>query len=250
MRIIRVNDYEDLSYHAAEWIIRKIKHSERLILGLATGATPLGTYRKLIEDHKKNHTSYKNVYTVNLDEYVGLAPEDPRSYHYYMDSNLFNHIDIPKCQTHIPNGMAPNLIEECEKYEATIDKLGGIDLQILGIGQNGHIGFNEPGTPFDSLTHVVKLTMSTRNANKRYFKDFHEVPTHAMTMGIKSILESKEILLLASGENKAEAMYKLIHGEISEQFPASALKTHPNVTIIADKEALSLINQKTLNLIT
>ena len=179
----------------------------------------------------------EQVKTVNLDEYIGLPAKDSNSYHYFMRQNLFNHIDINEDHTHIPNGTAADLEQECLRYEELINELGGVDLQILGIGQNGHIGFNEPGTPFSSQTHLVTLAQNTREANSRFFNSIEEVPTQAITMGIASILESKEILLLVSGGNKAEALFKFINGEISEDFPASALKNHHNVTVIADRDA-------------
>ena len=239
MKIVQVKDYKEMSQKAAEVIIQKVKQENRINLGLATGGTPKGLYEAMIEDHRKNGTSYQHVTTFNLDEYIGLKEQDPNSYHYYMADSLFNHIDIPKFQTYLPNGLADDYNHECEHYDRLIKALGGIDLQVLGIGQNGHIGFNEPGTLFQSSTHIVTLEESTREANARYFNTLDDVPTHAITMGISSIMNSKEILLLISGEEKADAMQKLLHGEISEDFPASVLKRHSHVTIIADQKALS-----------
>lgn len=239
MKIIQVKDYKEMSQKAAEVIIQKVKQEDRINLGLATGGTPKGLYEAMIEDYRKNGTSYQHVTTFNLDEYIGLEEQNPNSYHYYMAESLFNHIDIPKFQTYLPNGLADDYNHECERYDQLIKALGGIDLQVLGIGQNGHIGFNEPGTSFQSLTHIVTLEESTRKANARYFDTLDDVPTHAITMGISSIMNSKEILLLVSGEEKADAMQKLLHGEISEDFPASVLKRHSHVTIIADQKALS-----------
>ncbi|AXN39214.1 glucosamine-6-phosphate deaminase [Peribacillus butanolivorans] len=239
MNIIKVQDYKEMSQSAANIVIRKVKENSKIKLGLATGGTPKGTYDALIEDHMQNNTSYENVTSFNLDEYIGLDSNDPNSYHYYMDQSLFAHININKEQTYLPNGTADNLDKECTRFDKMIETLGGIDLQILGIGQNGHIGFNEPGTSFSSGTHVVALEESTRQANARYFDSIDEVPTHAITMGIATIMKSKEILLLISGEEKAETLKKLIHGEITEEFPASILKKHNNVTIIADQKALS-----------
>lgn len=239
MKIVQVKDYKEMSQKAAEVIIHKVKQENRINLGLATGGTPKGLYEAMIEDHQKNGTSYQHVTTFNLDEYIGLKEQDPNSYHYYMAEALFNHIDIPKFQTYLPNGLAADYNHECEQYDRLIQALGGIDLQVLGIGQNGHIGFNEPGTSFQSATHIVTLEESTRKANARYFNTLDDVPTHAITMGISSIMNSKEILLLISGEEKADAMQKLLHGEISEDFPASVLKRHSHVTIIADQKALS-----------
>ncbi|MEH7356082.1 glucosamine-6-phosphate deaminase [Neobacillus drentensis] len=239
MKIIEVKDYKEMSQKAAEYIIEKVSQNPKLKLGLATGGTPVGTYKNLIEDHQKNGTSYQNVTTFNLDEYIGLSGENKNSYRHFMDEKLFNHIDINKSNTNIPRGDCKVIEEECLRYESLLANYGGIDLQILGIGSNGHIGFNEPGTTFTSQTHVIKLAPSTINANARFFKGIEDVPTKAITMGISTIMKSKEILLLVSGENKKEAMGKLLNGKVSESFPASVLKNHPCVTIIADKAAIS-----------
>ena len=241
MRLIRTENYAEMSLEAGKIIIDKIHSNPGLTLGLATGSTPKGVYDYLIQDHKVNGTSYHQVKSINLDEYIGLKAQDPNSYHYFMGQNLFNHLDIHENHTHIPNGAAGDLEQECLRYEQLIKELEGVDLQILGIGQNGHIGFNEPGTPFSSQTHIVTLAKNTREANSRFFNSLEDVPTQAITMGIASILESKEILLLVSGERKAEALLKFMNGEISEEFPASALKHHQNVTVIADRDALKYI---------
>jgi glucosamine-6-phosphate deaminase len=238
MKLIRTKNYAEMSLEAGKIIVDKIYNNPSLTLGLATGSTPKGVYDYLIQDHNSNGTSYKQVKSVNLDEYIGLPAKDPNSYHYFMRQNLFNHLDINEMHTHIPNGAVSDLEDECIRYEKLIKELGGIDLQILGIGQNGHIGFNEPGTSFSSRTHIVTLAQNTREANSRFFNTIEEVPTHALTMGIASILESKEILLLISGESKAEALLKFMNGEISEDFPASSLNYHQNVTVIADRDAL------------
>ncbi|MFU7590507.1 MULTISPECIES: glucosamine-6-phosphate deaminase [unclassified Priestia] len=242
MNIIQVKNYSEMSAKAADMLISKLHEKPNMNLGLATGGTPKGLYDRLIQDHKEHGTSYKQVTSFNLDEYVGMKPQDPNSYHYYMADALFNHIDIDVSNTHVPNGLADTPEEECRRYDEMIQNHGGIDLQILGIGQNGHIGFNEPGTSFNSPTHIVTLEESTRKANARYFNSLDEVPTQAITMGIESIMKSKEILLLISGEAKAEAMYQLLNGEITEKFPASILKKHHSVTIIADQEALSKVS--------
>ncbi|NYE03672.1 glucosamine-6-phosphate deaminase [Bacillus niacini] len=241
MKLIRTENYAEMSVEAGKIIVDKIRSNPSLTLGLATGSTPKGVYNYLIQDHKADGTSYQQMKSVNLDEYIGLMAQDTNSYHYFMRQNLFNHIDINENQTHIPNGAADDLEQECVRYEQLIKELGGVDLQLLGIGQNGHIGFNEPGTPFSSRTHIVTLAENTRIANSRFFNSLEEVPTHALTMGIASILESKEILLLISGEKKAEALLKFMNGDISEEFPASALKHHQNVTVIADRDALKYI---------
>lgn len=239
MKIIEAKDYQDLSQIAADYMIKKVSAFPKLKLGLATGGTPLGIYSNIIADHQKNGTSYRGVTTFNLDEYVGLSGDHPNSYRYYMDDNLFNHIDIQKSNTFVPRGDVADIQNECAAYENLLQKHKGIDLQILGIGKNGHIGFNEPGTSFESETHVVELAPSTRNANARYFNSLEEVPTKAITMGIATIMKSKEILLLISGDQKKEALDRLLTGNVDESFPASVLKNHPYVTIIADKAAIA-----------
>lgn len=241
LKLITTSNYEELSQKAAGEIISRIQRNPSLNLGLATGSTPTGLYQELIKDHKQNQTSYKEINTFNLDEYMGIPKEDRNSYHYFMCEHLFEHIDIPLDQTHIPDGTAMDLDEECRRYEHFIEEHGGIDLQILGIGQNGHIGFNEPGTPFDSRTHIIDLSESTRKANSRFFESLEDVPKQAITMGIDSIMDSKEIFLLVSGSSKAKALARLMNGDVSEQFPASVLQNHPNVTIFADKEATALL---------
>jgi glucosamine-6-phosphate deaminase len=241
MKLIRTENYAEMSLAAGKIIVDKVRSNPNLTLGLATGSTPKGVYEYIIQDHKENGTTYAKAKSVNLDEYIGLPAQDPNSYHYFMNQNLFSHLDINENHTHIPNGAANVLEQECLRYEQLIKELGGVDLQLLGIGQNGHIGFNEPGTAFSSRTHIVTLAQNTREANARFFNSLEKVPTHAITMGIASILDSKEILLLVSGERKAEALNKFVNGEICEEFPASALKYHKNVTVIADKDALKYI---------
>ncbi|MRH41271.1 glucosamine-6-phosphate deaminase [Aquibacillus halophilus] len=242
MKIITAKDYSNMSEIAASTILERVKQSSKITLGLATGGTPVKTYNYLINDYKNNKTSYQHVVTFNLDEYTGMKPTNPNSYHYYMEKNLFEHIDIPNNQTHLPNGAADDFELECKTYEQKIAEHNGVDLQILGLGSNGHIGFNEPGTAFDTRTHIVDLSSATRKANARYFDNIDEVPTQAITMGIATILESKEILLLVSGERKSRALEKLLHGEIDTSFPASILNQHKNVTIIADNEALKYVD--------
>ncbi|CEG28981.1 glucosamine-6-phosphate deaminase [Bacillus sp. B-jedd] len=243
MKIIKVANEAELSKAAGELIAGKVRSNPEIVLGLATGGTPVGTYKYLIEDHKKNGTSYSRASAVNLDEYIGLPQSNPNSYHSFMKKTLFDHIDINQENTFIPDGKAPDLEAECADYEKRIAALGGVGLQLLGIGRNGHIAFNEPGTSFASRTHVVPLTKETIEDNARFFSSREEVPTKAITMGIETILESKEIILLAFGKSKAEAMRSLIQGEVTEDFPASALQKHGNVTIIADEEALSLVGE-------
>lgn len=239
LKVIQAKDYDDMSEKACEMITDRLKSLENPVLGLATGSTPEGLYQRIIEKYEQKEISFQNAMTFNLDEYVGLAKDDPNSYYHYMNEKLFKHIDIPKEHIHIPNGTAADLEKECNDYEQLILAQNHIDLQLLGLGVNGHIGFNEPGTPFSSRTSVVDLVESTINANARFFDSIDDVPTQAISMGIKTIMESQEIILLASGESKAEAIAKLINGEVSEEFPASILKNHKRVTVIADEAALA-----------
>lgn len=237
MRIIKVKDYDEMSKKAAEIIIERVRRAPDMVLGLATGGTPIGTYQELVSDHVHAGTSYRNVTTFNLDEYIGLSGESSHSYRAFMNKHLFELIDILEENIHIPNGVSEDIQKECIEYEELIQKHGGIDLQILGIGQNGHIGFNEPGTSFESTTHIVELDPSTREANARFFKNSEDVPEKAITIGIATIMRSKEILLLISGEQKRAAFKQLVNGEVDEKFPASVLKKHQNVSIIADDAA-------------
>lgn len=240
MKIIRVKDYEELSKMAAEIVADRVRNKPDACLGLATGSTPLGMYQNLIEMYQKGEISFKDVKTYNLDEYCGLEKTHPQSYFTYMHKKFFDHIDISENNINLPEGDTDNHEEACMRYNEQLNN-DQIDLQILGIGGNGHIGFNEPGTPFTQETFVVKLAEKTRNDNKRFFNSIDEVPEFAITMGIKNILQAKEILLLASGKGKAEAIKKLVEGEMTVDFPASALKEHANVTVIIDEEAASLL---------
>lgn len=240
MEFIKVNDYQAMSERACSIMIETINRIKNPVLGLATGSTPEGLYQKIIEKCNEGMVSFQDVTTFNLDEYVGLEREDVNSYYRYMKEKLFDHVDIKLERVHLPNGAATDLEGECQRYERQIQQAGKIDLQILGMGINGHIGFNEPGTPFSSRTHVVELAASTREANSRFFPTLDDVPTQALTMGIATIMESKEILLLVSGEQKAEAIARLAEGDISEDFPASILRNHPNVTVIVDEGAMVL----------
>ncbi|WP_440897805.1 glucosamine-6-phosphate deaminase [Amphibacillus sp. Q70] len=241
MKIVKVKDYQEMSEWASKQVIDKIKASDQFVLGLATGSTPEGLYQNLIDAYKEQEVSFKNVITFNLDEYIGLGADNPNSYRYFMDEKLFNHIDIDPKHAHLPNGVATDIEQECKDYEALIKETGEIDLQILGLGVNGHIGFNEPGTSFSSRTQMTDLVEATIEANSRFFDHKEDVPTQAITMGIKSIMESNEIILLASGENKAEAVKQLVEGEVTEDFPASVLQKHPQVTIVIDEAAASLL---------
>lgn len=243
MNIIPVKNYQDMSRKAAEIVSETINTMDKPVLGLATGSTPEGLYQCLINEHKEGNISFRHVTTFNLDEYVGLHGSDPNSYRYYMYDKLFRHIDIKIENTYVPNGVAEDLEKECISYENLIQEHASIDLQILGIGLNGHIGFNEPGTSFTSRTHIVELDEITRQANARFFKSLDDVPTKAITTGIGTIMESKKIILLISGENKAETVARLVNGEISETFPASILNEHSNVSIIADVASLSKLSK-------
>lgn len=241
MKVIVAEDFSAMSQKAAEIVEQQVEQNDHSVLGLATGSTPLGLYKKMIEGCRTRGISYENVRTINLDEYRGLNKNHSQSYRTFMYENLFKHLDISMKNTYIPNGQAHSVEEECRRYEALLDRIGPPQLQILGIGANGHIGFNEPGTPENSLTHCVELDDSTRENNARFFDSLDEVPTHAITLGIASILKSERIILLASGQQKAEAVKKLLEKNISENFPASFLWNHKDVTLIADKEAYQLV---------
>lgn len=240
MQVIITEDYDELSEEAAKLILNVVKANSYAVLGLATGTTPLGLYKKLIADHKKNGTSYKHIRTVNLDEYKGLPPEHNQSYAYFMRKNLFEHLDIDFENTYIENGIAENEEEECKRYDNLLKSMRQ-DIQLLGLGSNGHIAFNEPNTSFDSTTHIVDLTESTIKDNSRLFASIEEVPKQAYTMGLKSIMQAKKILILASGENKAEAVYKTVKGEVTEAVPASILQKHNDCILIVDKAAAKLL---------
>lgn len=243
MRIIVCENYELLSKKSAQIVASQIILKPNSILGLATGSTPLGMYKNLIKMYKEGLIDFSKIKTFNLDEYYNLPINNNQSYHYFMNSNLFNHININKENIHIPNGISDNINVECILYDKKIDDNGGIDIQVLGIGNNCHIGFNEPSESFDKLTHVVTLDESTRIANARFFNNLDEVPIKAITMGIGSIFKSKKIILLASGKNKAEAIYNTVYGNITPKVPSSILQFHKDVIIILDKEAASLLNK-------
>lgn len=245
MKICAAKDYADLSRKAANIISAQVIMKPNAVLGLATGSTPVGAYRQLIEWYHKGDIDFSQTISVNLDEYKGLSGEHDQSYRYFMNYNLFDHINIRKENTNVPNGLAEDSKAECERYNNIIKNLGGIDLQLLGIGSNGHIGFNEPGTAFEKETHVVTLTEETRQSNARFFSSIDEVPTHALTMGIKSIMSAKKVLLLATGEAKAQALYDSFFGPVTPGVPASILQLHNDCIVIADEAALSLIRKKT-----
>ena len=236
MKVIIKKNYEDLSERAAEIMLGIVKQNPKAILGLATGTTPLGLYAKMISDHMENGTDYSQIRTVNLDEYKGLPKTHEQSYAYFMRKNLFEGLGMAPEQTDIENGTAKDERTECARYDALLEQLPR-DIQLLGLGSNGHIAFNEPGTPFGSGTHVVTLAESTVKDNARLFEDISEVPRKAYTMGIKQIMQAKKILILASGSNKADAVYKMVRGEVTEQVPASVLQLHPDCTLVADEAA-------------
>ena len=226
---------EALSARAAELLFGAIRSNPRVVLGLPTGRTPIGMYDRVVQECSREYRCFREVVTFNLDEYCGVPPDHTGSYFTFMKRHLFDHVDLDPRNAHIPNGVAPDPEAECARYERELRRAGGLDLTFLGLGRNGHIGFNEPGTPFDSRTRVVELTQSTRHANADLFPDGH-VPTHALTMGIGTILESRAIVLLAAGAGKEEAIDRLRSGEVTEDFPASALHTHPNATILGVRQ--------------
>lgn len=224
-------DYNALSERAAEILLSYIRGNPRAVLGLPTGRTPIGMYERVVNECGREYHCFRDVVTFNLDEYVGIPRTHPGSYFTFMQQNLFQHVDIDPANIHIPNGTAPDLAAECARYERAIATAGGLDLTFLGLGSNGHIAFNEPGTPFSARTRVIELTQSTRDANAPVFAG-GDVPTHAITMGIGTILSSKRIVLLASGANKRDAIERLRSDEVSTSFPASALQEHPDVLVL------------------
>ncbi|MGN7479088.1 glucosamine-6-phosphate deaminase [Solibacillus silvestris] len=232
LKWIEAKSYEEMCKNAADIFKEQLKKDHATVFGMATGGTPEGFYKELVTAYKAGEISFAHAKSFNLDEYIGINPSNEASYHYYMDHNLFNHIDMNRENIHVPAGDTANLEKAAKEYDAEIEAAGNIDIQLLGIGVNGHIGFNEPGTPFTLGTNVVELTQSTREANKVYFDSIDDVPTHAITMGINTIMNSKKVVLLISGESKQEAFNRLRSGIITEDFPASALHNHPDVTVI------------------
>ena len=237
MKVI-IDSTENIAAMAAQQYVSLLKRKPNAILGGATGSTPLGLYAELVRLNKAGKISFKDASSFNLDEYVGLDGTHDQSYRYFMDHNLFDHIDIDKARTRVPSGID---ISDPAAYDKEIQAAGGVDLQLLGIGNNGHIGFNEPGTPFGSLTHIVELTESTREANKRFFASIDEVPTHAVTMGIKTVMQARSIILMAIGPAKAPIMKEMLQGPVTEKVPASVLQLHPDVTVYMDYEAAKLL---------
>jgi glucosamine-6-phosphate deaminase len=236
MKYNEVKTYKELSRKAANIISAEIITNPNVVLGLATGSTPIGTYSQLIDWYRKGDLDFSGVTSVNLDEYFGLSPENPQSYRYFMNENFFNHINIDKTKTFVPNGLAPDPEAEGKRYDEMIKNLGGIDIQLLGIGLDGHIGFNEPNDVFKRDTHLVSLHESTVKANSRFFENEDEVPRQAITMGMMSIMRAKKILLIAAGESKEAVVKEAFNGTITPKLPASILQLHPNVTVIYTKD--------------
>lgn len=239
MVICRAKDYEDMSRKAANLIGAQILMKPDCVLGLATGSTPIGTYNNLIERYKDGDLDFSAVTSINLDEYKGLGAESDQSYRYFMNTHLFDHVNIDKTRTFVPNGLEPDSEKACSEYNAIIAREGGVDLQLLGLGHNGHIGFNEPADDFAKETHCVDLTASTIEANKRFFASEADVPRQAYTMGIKTIMQAKKVVVVVSGADKAEILNKVINGPVTPQVPASILQFHKDVVIVADEAALS-----------
>lgn len=239
MRIYEAKDYQDMSRKAANILAAQVILKPDCVLGLATGSSPIGTYDQLVEGYTRGDLDFSEVKTVNLDEYIGLDHGDEQSYYYFMHSHLFDRINIDPANTNVPDGMAEDIDAECGRYEELIRSLGGVDIQLLGIGRNGHIGFNEPADAFDRMTHCVDLTESTIEANKRFFASADDVPRQAVSMGIGTIMKAKKILLIACGEDKAEAVAKSFFGPVTPEVPASILQFHSDVVVIADTAALS-----------
>ena len=241
MKIIRAKDYYDMSRKAANIISAQIIMKPDCVLGLATGSTPIGTYDQLVEWYNKGDLDFSQVTTINLDEYRGVTKDDSHSYYYFMNEKLFSRVNIDKEQTYIPDGMDEDAEHACKSYDAIIKSSGGIDLQLLGLGHNGHIGFNEPGTAFEAQTHLVDLTETTKKANQRFFENEENVPSQAYTMGIKSIMQAKKIVVVVSGRDKAEALHAAVEGPITPNVQASVLQLHNDVIIVADAEACALL---------
>ena len=239
MKMIAVSNYDEMSRRAAELVVAQVQKKATTLLGLATGGTPVGTYALMAEAQRRGEVTYAQCRSVNLDEYLGLAPENPASYRYFMQDKLFNHIDILPENTHLPNGTNQDAVAECARYDALVDSLAPIDLQILGMGHNGHIAFNEPDDHFVAGTHLVDLGAATIDANQRFFDRREDVPCQAYTMGMGPILQAEQVLLLVSGDEKAEILHQSLTGPITPQVPGSILQLHRNLTVIADAAALS-----------
>lgn len=242
MTITTFSSVEDLNSAVADLLIKAVRVNPEIVLGLSTGNSPIGVYKLLIEDHLKNKTSYKSVTTFNLDEYEGLDGSSEQSYRHFMDTNLFKQLDIDKSNTHVPTGLG-DLEEGCRIYDEKIKKAGGIDIQLIGIGTNGHIAFNEPGTPFDRRTHIAYLSDETIAANSKYFLTMDDIPKRAVTMGIQSIMEAKQVIMVAFGKSKAKAIRGMIEGPMNTALPASILQIHSNMSVFLDQEAASWLEK-------
>ena len=241
MRVYRTEDYQSMSRQAANILSAQVILKPNCVLGLATGSTPIGMYQQLINWYEKGDVDFSQVRTVNLDEYLGLAPTHDQSYRYFMQDNLFDHVDIDVEKTHVPDGSMEDAQAACDAYEQAIAQAGGVDLQLLGLGHNGHIGFNEPCDSFPVTTHCVELTESTIQANSRLFDSADEVPREAYTMGIGTIMKARKILLVVNGAGKAEIVRDVLRGPVVPQVPASILQLHPDVTVVLDKEAAAAL---------
>ena len=241
MKIVKVNNYAEMSRTAADVFADVINKKPECVLGLATGDTPIGMYQCLVDDYNAGKVDFKGVKSVNLDEYYPITPDNDQSYRYFMNYHLFDKVNVNKANTYVPDGQATDPVSSCEAYEKNIDALGGIDIQVLGIGRNGHVGFNEPDGELIPYTHVTDLTADTIEANSRFFASEDDVPKQAVTMGIESIFKARKIVILASGEGKAEAVKRMLSGKITTKCPASLLRLHPDVTLICDKDAAKLI---------
>ena len=244
MRIYKAKDYNDMSRKAANLIAAQIIMKPDCVLGLATGSTPIGMYENLVKLNKNGDIDFSEVRTFNLDEYYNLPKNNDQSYHYFMHKNLFDHININPANVHIPNGMTDDVNAECKRYDELIKEADGVDIQVLGIGNNAHIGFNEPTINFEKGTHLVELEESTIEANSRFFDNIGDVPKKAITMGIGSIFKSRKIMLIATGENKAEAIYNTVYGKVVPEVPASILQFHSDIVLILDKEAAKLLKEE------
>ena len=244
LKILRTKDYADMSRKTANLISAQVILKPDCVLGLATGSSPVGAYMQLVDWYNKGDVDFSRVRTVNLDEYLGLPRENDQSYYYFMHHNLFDHVNLPEGATNLPNGMAEDMDAECARYDALIRSLGGVDLQLLGIGHDGHIGFNEPCDHFPVMTHEVKLTEMTREANKRFFSSIDEVPTAAVTMGVGTVMAARKIVMVITGADKADILYKVFFGPVTPEVPGSILQFHHDVTLICDEAAARFVEER------
>jgi glucosamine-6-phosphate deaminase len=242
MLVVIKDDYEAVGAEAAKLVVDRLLNKPNLVLGLATGSTPIALYNELIRQYREDGVDLSKITTFNLDEYVGVSPDHPHSYHRYMREHLFDHINLDPRYVHVPNGMAEDVAAHCEWYEEQIQRSGGIDLQVLGIGANGHIAFNEPGSSLGSRTRVKTLTRQTREDNARFFASFEDVPRYALTMGIGTVMEARELLMLVTGESKADALKAAVEGPLTAMVPASMIQMHRNAYVIVDRAAASKLS--------